>query len=99
MCKQMTIGPESINDLFTSEKLSRPMVRNYQNHYGNKTNEINLLVKAGKGLDNQRIKAEKDLQELEIGRMNLYKDRIDKQIASSTDAAILRARRRKVACM
>jgi len=98
-CKQMTIGPESINDLLTSEKLYRPMVRNYQNHYGNKTNEIDLLVKAGKGLDSQRHKAEKDLKELEIGKINLQRDKLDKQIASSTDAAILRARRRKVACM
>merc|ERR1719507_1505274 len=97
--KTNTLGPEASRDLFASEGLNRPLVANYRNHYGNRTNEIELLVAAGKGLDRQRTLADGQLQRLSRGHTSLMKDLKDKKMASSIDSEMLRIRRRKVACI
>jgi len=95
--KCMTLGPESSTQLMVSESLSRPLVKNYSRHYGNKTNEVHLLSRAGRGLDGQRKSAEMELGKLTRGRTKLVDEIRDKKMASSIDADILRIRRRKVA--
>ena len=89
------LGPECSTDMVSCESLNRPLVRNFRNHYGNRTNEIHLLVNAGKGLDRQRSLAEEQLFKLTRGRSGLVKDLGDKKRASSIDAQILRMRKRE----
>ena len=89
------LGAECTTDMLSCENLNRPLVRNYKNHYGNRTNEIHLLVNAGKGLDLQRSLAEEQLFKLTRGRSMLVGDLGDKKRASSIDATILRLRKRE----
>jgi len=93
--KTITLGAECTTDMLSCENLDRPLVRNYKNHYGNRTNEIHLLVNAGKGLDLQRSLAEEQLFKLTRGRSMLVGDLGDKKRASSIDATILRLRKRE----
>ena len=81
--------------MMSCESLNRPLVRNYKNHFGNRTNEIELLVNAGKGLNKQRTLAEEQLFKLTRGRSILVGDLGDKKRASSIDAGILRLRKRE----
>jgi len=97
--KAIALGVESINDLKTFERLDRPLVSNYRNHYGNKTNELNLLKQVDKELYNQRVYVDRRLRSLSKGRGEIVKEINDKRLASSLDAEALRVRRREAMCV
>lgn len=97
--KAIALGVENINDLKTFEKLDRPLVSNYRFHYGNKTNELNILKQVDKDLLNQRVAVDRRLRSLSKGRGRIVKEIKEKQMASSLDAEALRLRRREAMCI
>merc|ERR1712088_1126235 len=97
--KAIALGVENINDLKTFERLDRPLVSNYRFHYGNKTNELNILKQVDKELLQQRVAVDRRLRALSKGRSQIVKEIKDKSMASSLDAAALRVRRREAMCI
>jgi len=97
--KGIALGVERLHDLETFEKLDRPLIKNYQRHYGNKTNELKLLRNNDHDLFAQHLACDRKLTSMNRNFKRMSVNENNKHRASSIDAAALRLRKREVMCM
>ncbi|KAL5013067.1 hypothetical protein ScPMuIL_011618 [Solemya velum] len=93
--RSYTLGPVTISDLTTRERIDRPLVRVFQRHPGTQLAEPQDIIKGSDGLLQSLTATSRNIGLLKLSQIRLREDIRSKSLASSIDSSITRLRRRK----
>ncbi|KAL8612139.1 hypothetical protein ACOMHN_021952 [Nucella lapillus] len=90
-----TLGPMMSADLFTRERLERPIIKVFQRHPGNQLPEAQDIIKSGDGLLQSLTATSRNIGLMSLAHVKLGDDMRSKSAAASIDSSIIRMRRNK----
>ncbi|KAK7094966.1 tektin-like protein 1 [Littorina saxatilis] len=90
-----TLGPAMSADLFTRERLTRPLLRVFQRHPGNQLPEAQDIIKGNDGFLQSLTATSRNIGLMRLTQHKLADDVRSKRAASSIDASVIRMRRQK----
>ncbi|CAF0819765.1 unnamed protein product [Brachionus calyciflorus] len=88
-----TLGPEKSTNLFTYERLDRPIASNFQRHPGNQLPEAQEISKGSDLLSNSLLKSEQHIRTLKVIGKKMDQNAKEKEFQHSLDTTLLRRRR------
>lgn len=90
-----TLGPEMYADLFTRERLDRPLVKVFQRHPGTQLPETKETIVAGDGLLQSLTATSRNIGLMRLTQYKLADDIRSKSAAAGIDSSVIRMRRGK----
>ncbi|XP_076455333.1 tektin-like protein 1 [Babylonia areolata] len=90
-----TLGPMMNADLFTRERLERPIMKVFQRHPGNQMPDAQEIIKSGDGLLQSLTATSRNIGLMCLTQYKLADDIRSKSAGSAIDASVIRMRRKK----